>query len=69
MPTPGAATDALPVLLPAATASFSSVDATPMTFGMPAGYEYPDEPSLPVAAISTTPWSHAYCTASASANE
>ncbi len=59
MPTPGAATDALPVLLPAAMASFSSVAATPMTFDIPAGYEKPDEPSFPVAATSTAPWAHA----------
>ena len=37
MPTPGAATAALPVLLLEVTLSLSSVPATPITFGIPAG--------------------------------
>ena len=69
MPTPGAATDALPMLLVGSTASFSSVDATPMTFAIPAGYVGALEPSLPVAATRTAPLLHAYESASASAAE
>src|SRR5437764_2755067 len=60
IPTPGAAMKvSAPELENEASASLWFVADTPMTFASPAGYVGLVEPSLPVAATTTTPLDHA----------
>src|SRR5439155_25299884 len=66
--TPGAARNvSSPELLPLHRASAWFVAETPTTLASPAGKCAVDDPSFPVAATSTTPWSHANVMASCSA--